>query len=589
MKKRVSSRPTNALFRNNFRHLLVFLLPCMALILGFAYVRLSLDRSAILRQESAYVQEAASQMNAQLSGAAMSVRQLTAIDKVRSLSRKTSLTLTMDLIRDIGILQQQLALIPARYPCITTVLMHFSPADYFVSQVSSRQKKSEDILDLNQQQILLMEESGMVNGWHYGENGWYYFHEIKHNGKVYGSVMAHMGHSSVAAAMNGVMMDSSRRLLLMDASGRVLGDSWEQSLGEAVSSLYPNHQNNSAELAYSDGVLMSMARFPSALPGCEYLLITSQAHYNLQMRAGVWLMGAVCVLLTVLLVLLLYTIARSLSKPYEAIVTLLEKPELLTAEDYDNKYRSFDQLGMISLLIQQKNYQLMAAKSELDDKARMLREAQHAMLQAQMNPHFLFNTLDSIHWMAQENLPEDNPISGMICLLSRLLRISLQSTSPLTTVAQEIEHARLYLEIQRIRLDHPPQIVWQVDEALQGCEMLCLSLQPLLENAINHGIRRMQDGQIRISIQCRGASILATVTDNGNGLSPEQMEKLHESLATPLLFREKHIGLANIKARLLLIYGERAALRIESDAGVYTRVEMEFPAAALRANDVAPG
>lgn len=144
-------------------------------------------------------------------------------------------------------------------------------------------------------------------------------------------------------------------------------------------------------------------------------------------------------------VILLYKSTQALCRPYEVILELLKKPELLTNFEYNQRYRTIDKLGMIFTLIHQKNYQYLAVKGELSEKERMLREAQNAMLQAQINPHFLFNTLDNINWMAYELLPEDNKVSACIQQLSQLLRLSLQRSSPITSIQEEIEHATLYI------------------------------------------------------------------------------------------------------------------------------------------------
>ena len=201
-----------------------------------------------------------------------------------------------------------------------------------------------------------------------------------------------------------------------------------------------------------------------------------------------------------------------------------------------------------------------------------LRKTELNALQAQINPHFLYNTLDSIAWMCEEDRTKE--AVEMVNALARLFRISISRGHELITLEREVEHAKSYLKIQNYRYKNQFTYRFDVEE---GClTYLCnkITLQPIIENAIYHGIDRMVDeGRIEIRIREEETAVLMMVTDNGVGMSKEQCrEILHREAGD-----RTGIGIKNVHDRIRIYFGEEYGLHITSEPDEGTCVAIRIP------------
>ncbi len=218
-------------------------------------------------------------------------------------------------------------------------------------------------------------------------------------------------------------------------------------------------------------------------------------------------------------------------------------------------------------------------ESELESRMKALSDTQLVMLQNQINPHFIYNTLDTINWTALEKLGADNDVSEMITTLAALLRTSLSRESYLVSVAEETDHARLYLALIERRYRDRLRVYWDVDERTADCKMLKLSLQPLIENALNHGLRaRRYNGTIRIRITAENGELLhIAVEDDGAGLDDAAFALLDGQLRQDAYtFDAAHVGIRNIQRRIRLLFGDAYGLTLEKPPQGF-RVVMRCP------------
>lgn len=201
-----------------------------------------------------------------------------------------------------------------------------------------------------------------------------------------------------------------------------------------------------------------------------------------------------------------------------------------------------------------------------------LRKTELKALQAQINPHFLYNTLDSIAWMCEQGRNDD--AVRMVHALARLFRISISKGHELIPIRREIEHAESYLQIQKYRYKN--QFTYSFDVDPDCLDYLCnkITLQPIIENAINHGLDLMVDeGCIQVQVRQDGEDILFRVQDNGVGMSEEQIDAiLHRGPAD-----RTGIGIRNVDDRLKIYFGKRYGLQITSELDVGTCVEIRMP------------
>jgi two-component system sensor histidine kinase YesM len=196
-------------------------------------------------------------------------------------------------------------------------------------------------------------------------------------------------------------------------------------------------------------------------------------------------------------------------------------------------------------------------------------------LQAQIQPHFLYNTLDSIIWMAEVGKMENVVI--MTSALAKLLRSSISKGEELVPLSVELEHVENYLTIQSIRYRNKFTYSIQVDEAILSCKILKIVLQPLVENAVYHGMKHKSDpGHIRITGRKQGSVIEIKVADDGLGIEPGRLEMLLAKGKRPEEVK-KSLGLQNINDRIQLYFGEQYGLTVESEPEEGTTVTLRIP------------
>jgi two-component system sensor histidine kinase YesM len=201
-------------------------------------------------------------------------------------------------------------------------------------------------------------------------------------------------------------------------------------------------------------------------------------------------------------------------------------------------------------------------------------------LQAQINPHFLYNTLDTIIWMAESKKTDD--VVSLVTALSSFFRISLSKGMDWITIGEEIERIRSYLTIQKMRYRDILDFKIDVDEEVTENTILKLILQPLVENALYHGIKnKRQGGTISIRVrQMNEDEILLEVEDDGIGFTPEKLAQLQAELADDSgeFKLESGYGIGNVNKRIRLYYGSPYGVSIQSEYNSGTCVNLVIPA-----------
>ena len=215
--------------------------------------------------------------------------------------------------------------------------------------------------------------------------------------------------------------------------------------------------------------------------------------------------------------------------------------------------------------------------SDLVDEHNAKRKSEFDTLQSQINPHFLYNTLDIIVWMI-ENENSDKAVS-IVTALAKFFRISLSKGKNIITVKDEIEHVRNYLMIQNMRFKNRFEYSIEADEEVLLYSSLKLMLQPLVENAIYHGMEFMDgDGEIDVKVSKEGESLYFTISDNGLGMSKEMVDKLLSKDIMPSK-KGSGIGVKNVNERIKLYFGNEYGLRVESEPDEGTKIIIHLPAA----------
>lgn len=191
-------------------------------------------------------------------------------------------------------------------------------------------------------------------------------------------------------------------------------------------------------------------------------------------------------------------------------------------------------------------------------------------LQAQINPHFLYNTLSSINWMAIRSNQKE--ISKVTLALSTFYRTALSRGEDVVTVDTCIKNIEAYIEIQLIMHDYDFKVLWEIDESVRNEKMPKLLLQPIVENALEHGLDLKEEGEkcLKITVSQDETDVILSVEDNGLGMEQEKAESL-------ITYQAKGYGLKNVNDRICLLYGDDYRIQIFSKIGMGTRVKMRIP------------
>ncbi len=275
-------------------------------------------------------------------------------------------------------------------------------------------------------------------------------------------------------------------------------------------------------------------------------------------------------------------------KPINQLVMAMKGMNINNISDSFIEIERRDELGFLH-----KTFNTMA--KEIDHLVTWIyreqitrKEAELKALQSQINPHFLFNTLESINWMAQlNNVPE---ISETVSDLSTLMEASIGRDDRLITIEEEFIYIDKYIALLKRRFEDRITLSKEVDPKVLYLKIPRLLIQPLIENAVYHGVENSRgQGIITLTANIREDLLIIEVIDNGTGISSDDISKLNKGLEmdNDTYFKtlgnkkNKSIGIDNVNRRIKLFYGEKYGIKIESKINIYTKVSVTLPAQSL--------
>ena len=274
-------------------------------------------------------------------------------------------------------------------------------------------------------------------------------------------------------------------------------------------------------------------------------------------------------------VVLTSVVLRSMTRPLDNLtgtMNRIKEGQTGLRAQVDRK----DEFGMLGRNFNEMLDRLDDLRLQEQEHIRLLDQAEFRALQAQINPHFLYNTLETMAGIAEmEDCPQ---VSQLSYSLSRIFRYSLNTKEAFSTVAKEIEHLKNYTYIMNVRMNNEVEYIYDIDPAARYVSMPRLSLQPLVENALNHGLKNKAGSKVvQIIGKLEDDNLILSVADNGVGMDAEAMNRSLERNESRHAASGNSIGLHNINSRLKLLHGEQYGLKIESELGQGTRVTMTIP------------
>lgn len=393
-----------------------------------------------------------------------------------------------------------------------------------------------------------------------------------------GVLLVDMDYSSISRMMKQInTLNTEQYYYLCDSSGQIIYHPRQIQISDGI-----YNENSKAAAGYKDGV------YDERFEGESRKVVVNTISYTGWKLVGVipnatFTHGTISIryfiaILVLLMAMMLVVINRVVSVRISSPILKLddsvkgyeagETPEIYIGGSLEIRHlghsiqRSYEQIDtlMKKIVLEQNERR----KSELD------------ALQSQINPHFLYNTLESIVWMVEGE--RNNEAVFMLSQLAKLFRISLSKGSTVITVKDELQHAQSYMNIQKIRYKNTFSISFHVDPAIYGYCTVKLILQPILENAINYGVSGMDDcGEITVTGRLAGGDLILAVTDNGMGMTSEEAELVLTD-SERVHKQGSGVGLVNVNNRIQILFGKEYGLAIESEPDEGTTVSIRLPA-----------
>jgi len=399
------------------------------------------------------------------------------------------------------------------------------------------------------------------------------------SGKIIGVLSIDILESSIRDIISKTNITKNGHVYLVDESGRILSGLDKARIGERLDSVWavPGflareagtqtiREGGRSSILIHQKVEGTNWRLVAIIPQREILEPVSRLA-----KDTLLVLVAVIALAAVTAVWISEGITRRIS-------LLLQHIRKLEDEKWDVRLAvdSTDEVGVLQSHINRMSETMQRLITEKYEVEVQKKSAELKALQAQINPHFLYNTLDLIHWLALKHRAAE--ISEVVGRLAKFFRLSLSKGRDIVSIRDELEHVRTYTDIQNKRFGGAIVHLYDVEPGLEEFATVKLILQPLVENAIVHGImeKEHKTGTIRITVKREAELIAITVEDDGVGMSADQVRRLMER--SP----ESGYGVHNVVEKIKLYFGDAYGLTYESDLGKGTKVTIRFPAVLYR-------
>lgn len=399
------------------------------------------------------------------------------------------------------------------------------------------------------------------------------------NGKLLGVMIISIDINFIDKLNSRLQEGSRNSFTIVDAEETILYNSDYHQIGQPLSEMV---QWDSAKQPMSERQVVSFG-------GKDYILIRTPFEYHdwtsyLYMAVDdLALEGNIMKrnLLYIVIILLLFAFFSSfylsnlITRPIKKLMknmTLVQQGRFINLPDV----KSNDEIGLLSVRFEQMSAELNQLVERIYQEQEEKTEAEIRALQAQINPHFLYNTLNSVKWIA--SMQRANKIVEMTEALISMLRYSSKNENRLVPIHEELDNIKHYITIQKVRYFNKIVVYYEIDESLIDFSILKLSIQPLVENAIFHGVADLdEEGCITITVDpCGDNDIAITVSDNGKGMDEEKAIRLNQQLIG-VEDGTGGIGVSNVHRRIRRVFGTGYGITFSSKAGGGSSFTIRIP------------
>lgn len=370
-----------------------------------------------------------------------------------------------------------------------------------------------------------------------------------------------------------IYLTDSRFMVVSSKDKAEIGTSFSPDVAKSIRKQYEKGIYN-ATVKNADGKYL--AAF-SKIPESGWTVVALIPHTYLSslsndIRNLVIVVGILCIIVSLLFFTLIY---RSITVPLNQLIRSMREVKKGNLESKKVDEDACDEVGEVTISYNKMIYELNQHIESIKAKEKQKALAEFRALQAQINPHFIANTLNNVAWLAKMQKAEN--IETVVTSLIQLLNASMGRGDDITTIREEIQNIKSYIRIQEFKNFKKIDVHFDVDGEILECKILKFILQPIMENAIIHGIGPKQcQGIISVKGYIDCGDITMIVTDTGVGMDRDKVwNLLHEEKKSKDRFSS--IGLKNVNERIRLSYGDNYGLRINSQKGMFTSVEVKLP------------
>lgn len=359
--------------------------------------------------------------------------------------------------------------------------------------------------------------------------------------------------------------------VLLDTQNRIVEDGVSNTLIQGFNLEQAIKANTKEDVIKYKGIHYMISRHTSQLTNWSIIGITNMDESNVDIKklVSVWLhVGGI---LTILLIIFLSVLTHLITKP---LTQLKEGAERIASGDMSVRFhfKGGDEIGKLGAIFNDMMEKIMELLARVDAEAKKKREYELALIQEQVKPHFLYNTLDIIIMLSQMN--KNREAQRVTKKLADYYKNSLSDSKEVVTLEREIRIIEDYLELQMMRYEDKFTYTINIEYGTQHTLIPKMTLQPLIENAIYHGIKYKEGwGNILVESKLVGDHIEVTVIDDGIGMTKEQLEHIIYTKAKP----KGHFGVYSVDHRLRLFYGEGYGIEVESEYTKGTQIKIRLP------------
>ena len=394
-----------------------------------------------------------------------------------------------------------------------------------------------------------------------------------------GAIIMNINAQSIYNSMLYQHYKDDRLFFLINADNKIIISSelsyfntYPDNIGLNTLTIESNPKNSVYEINDKNYVVLSG---DSTISDYKYISAYPLELYEHKLSTMKLQIIGILLLLMIIIFILAYVASVRSYSPLNEIISFLDnsQPPADSIEEEDK-----NELMYIINSIQTHINDKTKMAEILEERMKLLRKSQYDMLQTQINPHFLYNTLETINWMAYNMSNSENPVSKSLINLASFFRNTLTS-GYFVSIENEIKYTKEYVNILALRYGDLFDIEWDIDESILSYTIIKICLQPIIENAVYHGIKQKNDkGLIKIKGLCDDNNIILIVSDDGVGIEKDALDELNKTLSETSFTNEKsHIGLSNVNQRIKIIFGDSYGIHVESTVGVGTDVYVTIP------------